>query len=198
MARRATYRWQGWAVDTRTNAEVERFRAEQDRRRAAQAARRREELGLAAAPVIAQTLPPHTGWLTLDDVCVMSGAPFEEVDAGCDVLASEGLVRRALVFVEAVGAEVDAVRRTDRGTLEAEPLRAWLERVMALRFDDDVAETAECLEISEAFLRRLLEDSCDRVLLEAADWLFVRAGEPHQLALLYPDSENASALPDGA
>lgn len=75
-------------MNTRTNAELEGVFAARRHQHAAEAARRREELGRATAPLIAQTLPPHTGWMTLDDVCVLAGIEREEADAGCDVLAA--------------------------------------------------------------------------------------------------------------
>ncbi len=198
MARKAGYRWQGWAVNTRTNAELEGVFIARRQQHAAEATRRREELGRATAPLIAQTLPPHTGWLTLDDVCVFASVEREEADAGCDVLAASDVLRRATVYVEPVQQPVPIVRRTDAGTLDSTPLRAWLEAVVAERFNNDVAEAAVCLETSEEFLWRVLEDSCDSVLLQAADWLFVRAGEPHQLQLLYVRDDEAVEPPDDA
>lgn len=185
-------------MNTRTNAELEGVFTARRQQHTAEEARRREDLGRAIAPLIAQTLPPHTGWLTLDDVCVFAGIEREEADAGCDVLAASDVLRRATVYVEPVQQLVPVVRRTDAGTLDSTPLRAWLEAVVAERFDDDIAEAAACLETSEAFLRRVLEDNCDSVLLQAADWLFVRAGEPHQLQLLYPWDDDAAEPPDGA
>lgn len=82
--------------------------------------------------------------------------------------------------------------------MDSTPLRTWLEAVVAERFNDDVAEAAACLETSEEFLWRVLEDNCDSVLLQAADWLFVRAGEPHQLQLLYPGDDDAVEPSAGA
>lgn len=192
MARRTAFRWQGWAVNTRTNAELQEVFNTRRRQHAANAAKRREELGRATAPIIAQTLPPHTGWLTLDDVCAFAGIEREEADAGCDVLADSQVLRRSSVWVEAVSQHVLTVRRTNKGTLDSEPLRTWLESVVAARFDDNVVDAAACLETSEGFLRRLLEGNCDRVLLQAADWLFVRAGYPEQLELLYPWDDDAA------
>ena len=185
-------------MNTRTNAELEGVFTARRQQHAAEATRRRDELGRATAPLIAQTLPPHTGWLTLDDVCVFAGIEREEADAGCDVLAATDVLRRATVYVEPVQQPVPIVRRTDRGTLDSTPLRAWLEVVVAERFNDDVAEAAVCLETSEEFLWRVLDDNCACVLLQAADWLFVRAGEPHQLHLLYPGDDDAVEPPEGA
>jgi hypothetical protein len=185
-------------VNTRTNAELQGVFTTRRQQHAAEAAERREELGRAAAPLIAQTLPPHTGWLTIDDVGVFAGIEREEADAGCDVLAASDILQRATVYVERVQQPVPIVRRTAAGTLDSAPLRAWLEAVVAERFSDDVAEAAACLETSEEFLWRVLEDTCDRVLLQAADWLFVRAGEPHQLQLLYPADDDAVEPADGA
>ena len=199
MARKATYRWQGWAVNTRTNAELEDVRTTRGLQHAVRAVARREELGRTTAPLIAQALPPHTGWLTLDDVCVFADIDREEADAGCAVLAASDVLRRDTIHVETIQRSVPVVRRMVPGALESEPLRTWLEAVVAERFGDDVGEAAACLETSEEFVRRVLDDNCDRILLEAADWLFVRAGEPHQLELLYPagvDSEvPATAAP---
>lgn len=177
-------------MNTRTNAELEALFAARARQHAAEAARGREELGRVAAPLIAQTLPPHTGWLTLYDVCEFAEITFKEADAGCEVLEASDVLRRATVMVESVARAVPVVRRTAADTLDSGPLRVWLEAVIAERFADDVATAAECLETREEFLWRLLEDNCDRVLLQAADWLFVRAGEPHQLALLYPADDD--------
>jgi len=192
VALKATYRWQGWAVNTRTNAELKNVFADRPLRHDAEAASRREELGRAAAPIIAGTLPPHTGWLTIDDVCAFAGVERDEAEAGCDLLSSSGIVRRATVYVESVRQHVLAVRRTATDALDSAPLREWLETLVAERFSDDVAEAAACLETDEEFLWRVLEDDCDGVLLQAADWLFVRAGEPHQLELLYPvDDDDA-------
>ena len=122
----------------------------------------------------------------------------KQADAGCDVLEASDVLRRATVDVKSVRQPLPILRRTDAGTSDSTPLRAWLEALVAERFNDNVTEAAECLESSEEFLWRALEDDCDSVLLQAADWPFIRAGEPHQLHLLYPGDDDAVEPPDGA